>query len=125
MGDDKTQVDILTLEDFRATLNARLIEAQSILSTLNNKLAHGPTFGTFQDATSTGTWYDTTYRQHVQRATRLVDAIKAAQTATDTIIRDYKTTEARNAANQADIAKALSNVQTTLDGGPDGSAASA
>jgi hypothetical protein len=116
MGDDKTQVDILTLEDFRATLNARLTEAQSILNTLNNKLAHGPTLGTFQDATTTGNWYDSAYRQHVRRATRLVNAIKAAQTATDSIIHDYTTTEARNAANQADIAKALGNVQTTLDG---------
>jgi hypothetical protein len=118
MGDDKTQVDILTLEDFRATLNARLIEAQSILTTLQTKLAHGPSLGTFMDATSTRTWYGNAHQQHVQRATRLVDAIKAAQVATDNIIRDYTTTEARNAANQADIAKALGNVQTTLDGGP-------
>jgi uncharacterized protein YukE len=116
MGDDKTQVDILTLEDFRATLDARLTEAQTILDTLTNKLAHGPTLGTFQDATSTGSWYGNTYRQHVQRATRLVEALKAARTATDSIIHDYSTTEARNAANQADIAKALGNVQTTLQG---------
>jgi ABC-type transporter Mla subunit MlaD len=116
MGDDKTQVDVLTLEDFRATLNARLIEAQSILDTLTNKLAHGPSLGTFMDATGTRTWYNNAYQQHVQRATRLVDAIKAAQRATDGIIKDYTTTEARNAANQADIAKALGNVQTTLDG---------
>jgi hypothetical protein len=116
MGDDKTQVDVLTLEDFRATLNARLIEAQSILDTLTNKLAHGPSLGTFIDAAGTRTWYNNAHQQHVQRATRLVDAIKAAQRATDSIIKDYTTTEARNAANQADIAKALSNVQTTLDG---------
>jgi hypothetical protein len=118
MGDDKTQVDILTLEDFRATLDARLTEAQSILTTLQTKLAHGPTLGTFQDANTTKTWYGAAYQQHVQRATRLVDAITAAQRATDRIIKDYTTTEARNAANQADIAKALGSVQSTLDGGP-------
>jgi hypothetical protein len=116
MGDDKTQVDILTLEDFRATLDARLTEAQSVLTTLQTKLAHGPTLGTFQDANTTKSWYGNAYREHVQRATRLVDAIKAAQAATDGIIKDYTTTEARNAANQADIAKALDNVQSTLDG---------
>ena len=116
MGDDNTQVDVLTLEDFRATLNARLTEAQSIVNTLQTKLAHGPTLGTFQDANTTKTWYSNAYQQHVQRATRLVDAIKAAQFATDRIIRDYTTTEARNAATQADIARALGNVQSTLDG---------
>lgn len=116
MGDDKTQVDVLTLEDFRATLDARLTEAQSILSTLQTKLAHGPTLGTFLDANTTKTWYGSAHEEHVQRATRLVDAIKAAQLATDSIIRDYTTTEARNAASQADIAKALDNVQSTLDG---------
>jgi hypothetical protein len=48
---------------------------------------------------------------------RLIDAITAAQTATATIIDNYRTTEARNAANATDIANTLSPVGEVLNGG--------
>jgi len=121
VGDDKSKVDILTLEDFRARLDARLTDARSVLDTLNNRMHRkNPALGLFHDATSTAGDYEIVYRSHVQRAGRLVAAIEAAQSATDSIIRNYRTTEARNAANQADIANVLGGVKVALEGTPNG-----
>jgi uncharacterized protein YukE len=117
---NSSRVDILTLEDFRTRLDSRLADARSILDTLNNKLQAQPALGRFQHATSTASNYQAVYNSHVQRARRLVAAIEAAQSATDSIIRNYRTTEARNAANQADIANVLGGVNAALEGTPDG-----
>jgi hypothetical protein len=108
MGDGTTRVDLLTLEDFRRRLDGRLAAAQSVLDTLNGKISNSrPALGLFQDAIESERNYERQRQQHIQRATRLVSAIKAAQTATDTIIQRYRTVEARNAASQADILRVL------------------
>jgi hypothetical protein len=117
MGDGTTRVDLLTLEDFRARLDGRLAAAQSVLDTLNGKIGtKKPALGLFQDAVVSGQTYDRQRQQHVQRATRLVSAIRAAQTATDTIIQQYRTVAARNAASQADILRALEAVPVLTAG---------
>jgi hypothetical protein len=114
MGDGTNRVDLLTLEEFRSRLNSRLTDAKALVQTLNTMSR--PALGTFQDAHTTTSDYDRVHRQHVQRANRLVSAIEAAQSATDSIIRNYKTTEARNAASQAEIRQALGDVTQKLEG---------
>jgi len=117
MGDGTTRVDLLTLEDFRARLDGRLAAAQSVLDTLNGKIGNrGPALGRFQDAIASGQNYERHRQMHVQRATRLISAINAARTATDTIIQRYRTVEARNAASQADILRALEAVPALATG---------
>jgi hypothetical protein len=114
MGDGTNRVDLLTLEEFRSRLDSRLADAKALVQTLNAMST--PQLGTFQDANTTRDNYTRVHRQHVQRANRLVAAIEAAQSATDSIIRNYKTTEARNAASQAEIRRALGDVTLKLEG---------
>lgn len=117
MAGKDTRVDILSLEDFRKTLDARLTSAQTALSTLNGKLATGTLkLGGFADATATAGSYRRTYDAHVDRIRRLISAIETARDATDTIIKNYSTTEARNKANAADIARMLGGVDNALNG---------
>jgi ABC-type transporter Mla subunit MlaD len=117
MAGTDTRVDILSLEDFRKTLDARLASAQSVLSTLNGKLGNGTIkLGGFAHATSTAAAYQRTHSAHIARIQRLISAIETARGATDTIIRNYSTTEARNKANAADIASVLGGVDSALDG---------
>lgn len=117
MGDGTKRVDLLTLEQFRSRLDSRLTDAKALVQKLNGMSK--PALGTFQDAHSTVGDYDSVHRQHVQRASRLVAAIEAAQSATDSIIRNYKTTESRNAASQADIRRTLGDVALKLGGSPE------
>lgn len=118
MGDESTTVDVLSLEDFHGTIAARLDEANSLLSTLNTTLQGAPPqLGGFQDAVDTAGRYSDLHGEHTSAVQRLIDAITAAQTATSTIIHNYRTTEARNAANSTDIANTLSPVGEVLNGG--------
>jgi hypothetical protein len=112
---ERTHVDVLSLEDFHGTLAHRLTEAENALSKLNTELqCTPPALGTFADATQKATRYTTLHEEHVDRVDRLRRAVKAAQTATATILRNYKTTEARNHANAADIAAVLGGVDAAL-----------
>jgi hypothetical protein len=121
MGNDQTRVDILTLEDFRKTLDARLSEAESVLRSLNSTSADGrPALGAFLDATRTASSYLDRHAQQVGQVQRLITAIQATQTATSTIIKNYRSAEARNTANSADIASVLGGVHAALDGGANG-----
>jgi ABC-type transporter Mla subunit MlaD len=92
-----------------------LVDAKALVDKLNQMSR--PALGTFQDANTTAGSYNAVHRQHVQRANRLVAAIEAAQSATDSIIRNYRTTESRNAATQAEIRQALGEVAVKLGGG--------
>jgi ABC-type transporter Mla subunit MlaD len=117
MADENTTVDVLSLEDFHRTLAARLDEANAVLATMTSQLqGKPPALGGFQDATRTSGRYQTLHTEHVTRAQRLVDAVAAAQAATVAIIRNYRTTEARNEANAKDIARTMRSVDEVLDG---------
>ena len=119
MAGTGTSVDVLTLEQFNATLSARLSEAQSLLTKLNTGLAgQAPALGQFTDGQRAASDYTDRKAVSVQRVERLVDAIEAVQKATKTIIENYSTTEARNNANAADIAAALGDLPAVLNGGP-------
>ena len=119
---DRTHVDVLSLEDFHGTLAGRLTEAENLLTKLNTELqCNPPALGTFVDGSRKAGRYTTLHEEHVDRIERLRRAVKAAQTATATILKNYKTTEARNHANAADIASVLGGVDAALkeDGGSD------
>ena len=120
MGNEQTKVDFLSLEDFRKALDARLTEAETLLKTVTGSAAARPPLGRFADATRITDAHDTRQDEQAARVRRLIDAIRAAQKATDTIIDNYRTTEARNAANSADIASALGGVQQALKGSSNG-----
>ncbi|MFF5070262.1 hypothetical protein ACFY2R_03360 [Micromonospora olivasterospora] len=111
----RTTVDVLSLEDFHQRLAGRLSEAEAVLKKLNTELqCRPPTLGTFADGTSNAQRYSQLHLSYAQQVQRLRDAVKAAQKATSTILTNYRTTEARNAANSADIAAALSGVDDAL-----------
>ena len=115
---ERTRVDVSSLEDFHRTLAARLGEAETVLSKLDNELAcRPPALGRFADADEQATRYTQLQMQHADRARRLRTAIVAAQQATATIIANYTTTEARNSANAAAIAGVLGNVDAALGEG--------
>ncbi|MDT4995714.1 MAG: hypothetical protein QOH97_5606 [Actinoplanes sp.] len=119
MAGSGTSIDVLTLEEFSATLTSRLSEAQALLTKLDTDLAgRAPALGTFVDGLSTARHYADIRRASVRRVERLIDAIVAVQTATGTILDNYRTTEARNHANAADIARVLGDVPAVLNGGP-------
>jgi hypothetical protein len=119
MGEEHTTtVDVLSLEDFHTTIAGRLAEAQSLLTTLTTTLQESqPQLGGFEDAnTATGRHGDL-HTEHVTAVGRLIDAVTAAQTATATILENYRSTEARNAANAADISTIMQPVGEVLNGG--------
>ncbi|MGK5738003.1 hypothetical protein [Micromonospora sp. URMC 103] len=112
----RTEVDLLSLEDFHSRLADRLTQAESLLRKLNTEMqCTPPALGTFTDATSNSRRYSEIRQSYVEQVTRLQQAVKAAQKATSTILADYRTTEARNAASAADIASALTGVNEALE----------
>jgi hypothetical protein len=117
MADDSTRVDVLSLEDFHATLAARRSEVESVRTGLDNLLGVRAGFGTFEDANLQAAYYDALYVSIFDRVDRLHQAIVAAQTATETIIANYRSTEERNHANAADIAAHLGGIGSALDEG--------
>jgi hypothetical protein len=120
MGNEQTKVDILSLEDFRLALNARLTEAESLLKTVTGSAAARPPLGAFADATRITSQHHTRQDEQATRVRRLIEAIRAAQSATDTIISNYRTTEERNTANSADVANVLGGVTKALGGSSNG-----
>jgi hypothetical protein len=117
MAGSGTSVDVLTLEQFNKTLDARLTEARSLLTKLNTDLGGKvPALGLFADGKTTSQHYTDLRRTSVQRVERLIDAIVAVQTATGTIIANYRTTEERNHANASEIATVLGDLPAVLNG---------
>jgi hypothetical protein len=111
----QTRVDVLSLEDFHQRLAARLAEAELVLSKLNTEMqCRPPALGSFVDATSNAQQYTKLHQGYVDRIERLRQAVTAAQEATQRILDNYRTTEARNKANAADIARALGGVDDPL-----------
>jgi hypothetical protein len=120
MTDDSTSVDVLSLEDFHATLANRLSEVDSVIAGINRDLATAPALGDFLDGKVSAVDFTSQRDAYLARANRLRSAIVAAQTATATIIANYKSTEQRNHANAADIAARLDGVGSALQDGASG-----
>ncbi|MEV4540690.1 hypothetical protein GA0070609_6413 [Micromonospora echinaurantiaca] len=111
----RTTVDLMSLEDFHQRLADRLTQAETVLKKLNTEMqCRPPALGTFADATSNARKYSDIHLSYVEKVGRLREAVEAAQSATATILENYRTAEARNAANAADIAAALTGVDNAL-----------
>ncbi|WP_446218078.1 hypothetical protein [Micromonospora sp. IBHARD004] len=111
----RTTVDVLSLEDFHQRLAGRLTEVESVLRKLNTELqCRPPALGAFAHATENARRYNDTHASYVAQVERLRKAIIAARTATSTIMANYRTAEARNAATAADILAALAGVDEAL-----------
>jgi hypothetical protein len=114
VSDGNTNVRVLSLEDFQGTLQHRLDDVDAMLTKLDELGARRVPLGTFQDASYTADSYDWKLTRYAERVERLREAIVAAQTATAEIITAYRTTEARNQADAADIAARLGGVTSAL-----------
>jgi hypothetical protein len=117
MTDDSTAIDIHSLEDFHSTLATRLSEVDAVIAKMQRELTGPPALGGFEDAQSTATALNSKRLQYADKVAQLRAAIVAAQTATATIIANYRTTEDRNHANAADIARQLDGVGAALQDG--------
>jgi hypothetical protein len=119
-----TSVSIGPLLDFQSALAARLSEVNSILSTLQSDpvlvdrtgTVRALKLGTFADAGIDSSKYTSLYLQYVQRIQRLHNAIVAVQTATQTILDNYHTTEQLNAASANEVNNALTGIDSALQG---------
>ncbi|MET8369085.1 hypothetical protein [Micromonospora profundi] len=117
----RTEVDLLSLEDFHKNLAARLSQAEAVLRKLNTEMqCSPPALGLFTDATQNARRYSSVHQSYVEQAERLRQALLAAQQATSTILANYRTAEARNAANATDINSALNGVDQALKPKGDG-----
>ncbi|MEV4479598.1 hypothetical protein [Micromonospora coxensis] len=111
----RTTVDVLSLEDFHQRLADRLTQAEAALKKLNTELqCRPPALGTFTDGTGNARRYSEIQASYAERVGRLRRAVEASRAATNTIMTNYRTTEARNAANASDIAAALNGVNEAL-----------
>jgi hypothetical protein len=118
MTDDSTTVDVLSLEDFQATLASRLSEVDTVIARMHSELSgRPPALGGFLDAKRSASEFDTLHQQYLQRVDRLRTAIVAAQSATATIIANYRSTEQRNHASAADVGRQLNGVTVALQEG--------
>ncbi|MEU8179994.1 hypothetical protein AB0B85_02430 [Micromonospora sp. NPDC049044] len=111
----RTEVDLLSLEDFHHNLASRLSQVESVLRKLNSEMqCRPPALGSFFDATDKARRYTEVHQSYVNEAERIRQAVLAAQQATSTILTNYRTAEARNAANATDVSGALTGVDRAL-----------
>ena len=83
----RTEVDLLSLEDFHRRLADRLTQAESVLRKLNTEMqCRPPALGSFADATDNARRYSDVHQSYVEQAERLKQAVQAAQQATSTIL---------------------------------------
>ncbi|WP_330464344.1 hypothetical protein [Micromonospora zamorensis] len=117
----RTEVDLLSLEDFHLHLASRLSQVESVLRKLNTEMqCRPPALGSFFDATDKARRYSEVHQSYVDQAERVRRAVLAAQQATSTILSNYRTAEARNAANATDVTAALAGVDQALQPKEDG-----
>ncbi|MEO3772868.1 hypothetical protein [Micromonospora sp. B9E7] len=117
----RTEVDLLSLEDFHQHLASRLSQVESVLRKLNTEMqCSPPALGTFFDATHQARRYSEVHQSYVDQAERVRQAVLAAQQATSTILANYRTAEARNAANATDVTAALNGVDRAFGPKEDG-----
>jgi hypothetical protein len=110
-------VDVLSLQGFKATLDARKGEAIAIRTVLTEQIGRtAPKLGNLPDADYVGQRYLDLYDQHLDRISRVIGAIEATQSAITTIIENYETDEALRVAD----AKKIADVLGAVSGVPDG-----
>lgn len=114
MPEQPARIDVASLEDFQARLVGRLVETEYALMTMRLQLNRRPQLGQFEDGVGLINRYQDIHSEQLARLERLKTALLAVSEATNTIIANYTTTEARNAANAEDIAAVLDPVDIAL-----------
>jgi len=117
MSGNEVNVDIISLEDFNKTLDARIDQASFLLREIGKLASHPMPLGEFPDAKHQVTQHGSLERTFRDRIERLKNATVAAKTATTTILTNYKSAEDRNAASAKDIARQLGGVDNALKAG--------
>lgn len=116
MADHAVNVEILSLEDFARSLDARVAQVDFLLRQIDDLACRAMPLGTFPDAVDQVRGHGELERGFADRIRRLKTAAEAAQSATATILRNYASAEERNAANANDIADKLGGVTRALAG---------
>src|SRR5262245_17603458 len=115
--DELITIDTLSLADFQRTLQARLDEANAMLTTLTAQRQDTvPALGGFQDAADVAARYRTLHEEFTARVERLVNAIAVAQSGVGLLVERYETFEELTSAQVQDIAKALRPIGKVLHG---------
>src|ERR1044071_10484558 len=84
-SDGTSRVDVLSLEDFRTTLEGRLSEAETLRICLVEQLrTTAPKLGELPDAEYVRRRYKALYDHYIERVTTLIDALIATRAALTT-----------------------------------------
>lgn len=114
---NRSTVDVLTLEGFQATLEARLSEVESVRTSMVQALQRTPpSLGDFSDAMYVAGRYQTLYDQHLAAVDMLNQALLATQQALATITGNYTTNEDRLTADAMEIAETLESASGATNG---------
>jgi hypothetical protein len=116
-GTGGVAVDIASLEDFRAKLDARLSQAATLLAKFDELGCAQPQVGTLTSGVAFVQAFGSRRAEYRARLARLQKALQVTRDNTDTIIANYRTAEERNAANAKVIAAQLSGIGNALSPG--------
>lgn len=117
MGSARLFVNPLTLRAFHQTLQARIDEAQAALTMVESGprlLGPDPALGTFDDAIRTSYRHNQLRQDYVGRMRRLIAALQAAQSATQTMIEKFTAAEEVNVAH---MRRMLHRIEEELEHG--------
>jgi hypothetical protein len=110
VGQEPTNVDVLSVQEFGVRLRQRLTEALSLADKLAVAVDATPRLGLFPQAVARQQHYAWLRAVEAGRVQRLIDAILAAQSAAGVIAGTYTNTESRNHANSDGLSAHLGNV---------------
>jgi hypothetical protein len=117
MAEHALDVNVLSLEDFQASLDARIAQVDFLLRQIDQLACRNVPLGRFPDASTQVTAHGDLERTFADRLRRLHTATEAAKQATAQILANYTTVEERNVANAQDIAAQLGGVTSALGRG--------
>jgi hypothetical protein len=116
MAEHALDVNLLSLEDFHRSLDARIAQVDHLLRQIDELACRNVPLGRFPDATAQVSRHGEFERGFAERLRALHTATEAAKQATAAILANYRSAEERNAANAKDIAGALGGVTNALRG---------
>ncbi|WP_422770043.1 hypothetical protein ACN28C_25405 [Plantactinospora sp. WMMC1484] len=118
MAADEFAVDLLSLHDFRRSLQPRVEAALAALTALTTAPGSDrPALGGFHDAQRTADRHQELHDEYVARLRRLATALTVAQAATAQIVESYRSVDELSETNARRIAGALGAVSEALHGG--------
>jgi hypothetical protein len=117
MGSSRLFLDPLALRAFHQTLQARLDEAQAALTRVESGprlLGADPMLGEFADAINTSLRHNQLRQDYAARLGRLVSALEAARSVTESMIEKFAAAEQINVAQ---MRRLLHRVEEELEHG--------